>query len=87
MCIRDSNYTRLHFGAERPLIRRSLNALTARLDPARYVRANRAQTINLPWIETVAPSVSGGLTVTLRGGHTVEFSRRQAARLRAKLSL
>ena len=52
----EGNYTRLCFGKERPLIRRSLNALEARLDPTVFFRANRQQMINLPWVRTVDAS-------------------------------
>jgi two-component system LytT family response regulator len=41
----------------------------------------------LKWIEKVDVGVGGGLVVTLRGGRTVEMSRRQSARLREILSL
>jgi two-component system LytT family response regulator len=83
----EGNYTRLCFGKERPLIRRSLNALEARLDPTVFFRANRQQMINLPWVRTVDASVGGGLVATLRDGQTVDVSRRQATRLRELLSL
>ena len=83
----EGNYTRLHFGSERPLIRRSLNALEEQLDPAMFFRADRKQILNLKWIEKVEVAISGGLLVTLRGGRTVEMSRRQSARLREVLSL
>lgn len=83
----EGNYTRVHFGAERPLIRRSLNALEEQLDPATFFRAGRKEVINLKWIDRVDLSVAGGLIVTLRGGRTVEMSRRQSARLREILSL
>jgi two-component system LytT family response regulator len=83
----EGNYTRVHFGSERPLIRRSLNALEEQLDPAVFFRAGRKEVINLKWIDKVDLSVSGGLAVTLRGGRTVEMSRRQSARLREILSL
>ena len=83
----EGNYTRLHFGEERPLIRRSLNALEEQLDPAMFFRADRKQILNLKWIQKVEVAVSGGLLVTLRGGRTVEMSRRQSARLREVLSL
>ena len=83
----EGNYTRVWFGAERPLIRRSLNALEAQLDPALFFRAGRKEILNLKWIDKVDLSVSGGLTVTLRGGRTVEMSRRQSARLKEILSL
>jgi two-component system LytT family response regulator len=83
----EGNYTRVWFGNERPLIRRSLNTLEEQLDTAVFFRASRKQMINLKWIEKVDIAVSGGLVVTLRGGQTVEMSRRQSARLREAMSL
>ena len=83
----EGNYTRVWFGAERPLIRRSLNALEAQLDPALFFRAGRKEILNLKWIDKVDLSVNGGLTVTLRGGRAVEMSRRQSTRLKEILSL
>jgi two-component system LytT family response regulator len=83
----EGNYTRLHFSQERPLIRRSLNTLEEQLDPALFFRASRQQIINLTWIEKIDLNVQGGFTVTLRGGQSVEMSRRQADRLRGILSL
>ena len=83
----EGNYTRLYFGTERPLIRRSLNALEEQLDPAVFFRAGRKEILNLKWIDKVDLSVAGGFVVTLRGGRTVEMSRRQSARLKEILSL
>jgi two-component system LytT family response regulator len=83
----EGNYTRLHFGSERPLIRRSLNALEQQLDSTMFFRASRKQILNLTWIETTAITVSGGLVATLRGGQTVDLSRRQSDKLREILSL
>jgi two-component system LytT family response regulator len=83
----EGNYTRLCFGNERPLIRRSLNALEEQLDPAMFFRAGRKEIVNLKWIERVDLGIAGGLTVMLRGGRQVEMSRRQSARLREVMSL
>ena len=83
----EGNYARLYFGNERPLIRRSLNALEAQLDPAMFFRADRKRIVNLKWIEKVDVGIAGGLVVTLRGGRTVDMSRRQSARLREAMSL
>jgi two-component system LytT family response regulator len=83
----EGNCTRVCFGAERPLIRRSLNALEAQLDAATFFRAGRGQIINLKWVEKVDIGFSGGLVVRLRGGASVEMSRRQSARLREVLRL
>jgi two-component system, LytTR family, response regulator len=83
----EGNYTRLYFANERPLIRRSLNALEEQLDPNLFFRAGRKEIINLKWIDKVDLAVGGGLEVTLRGGRKVEMSRRQSLRLRDILSL
>ena len=83
----EGNYTRLYFGAERPLIRRSLNVLEQQLDPAMFFRASRKQILNLRWIDKVDIAIAGGLSVTLRGGTRIEMSRRQSERLREILSL
>jgi len=83
----EGNYTRLCFGRERPLIRRSLNALEAALDPSMFFRANRGQMINLKAVQKTSVGPGGTLVVELRGGSAVELSRRRETRLRAALSL
>jgi two-component system LytT family response regulator len=83
----EGNYTRVCFNGHRPLIRRSLNSLEEQLDRAVFFRANRKEILNLKWIDKVDLGAAGGLSVTLRGGRTVEMSRRQSGRLREILSL
>jgi two-component system, LytTR family, response regulator len=63
----EGNYTRVWFGSERPLIRRSLNALEEDLDATMFFRASRKQIVNLKWIEKVDIGVGGGFVATLRG--------------------
>lgn len=83
----EDNYTRIHFGAERPLLHRSLGAMEARLPPRMFVRANRQQLINVTFVEKVSPWFSDSLKVTLAGGQEIEFSRRQAQVFRSQMSL
>jgi two-component system LytT family response regulator len=83
----DGNYARVHFGTNRPLIRTSLNALEARVDPALFFRASRKHLINLRFVERIDPGVGDGFTVQLRGGHAVDVSRRQSRTLRERLEL
>ena len=75
------NYTRMHVGTDRPLVPKSLKQLQDRLDPKMFVRINRAQIVNVEWIESAAPDVGDGLILKLRNGTTVEVSRRQAQQL------
>jgi two-component system LytT family response regulator len=83
----EGNYTRIRFGAERPLIRRPLNIFEQQLDEAVFFRANRKQIINMNWIQETRFSLAGGLIAVLRGGMAIEISRRQASRLRSALGL
>ena len=75
------------FDGQRPLIARTLTSLEERLDPQLFFRASRSHLINLRWVQAIAPSGSDGYRVTLRDGHQVEVSRRQAKLLREKLEL
>jgi two-component system LytT family response regulator len=81
------NYVRVHFDDNRPLIHKSLNGLSERLDENYFFRANRQQIINLNWIDEIQQWFSGGLLVTLKGGEKIELSRRQAAKFRDMKSL
>jgi two-component system, LytTR family, response regulator len=83
----EGNYTRIHFARERPLVQRSLAALQERLDPSVFFRAGRKHIVNLKWVERIEPAIGGNLLVVLRGGTTVEMSRRQSVRFREALSL
>ncbi|MFG6463506.1 LytR/AlgR family response regulator transcription factor [Roseateles sp. DXS20W] len=81
------NYAQAWFDGQRPLINRTLTSLEDRLDPQLFFRASRSHLINLRWIQGITPSSSDGYRVTLKDGHQVEVSRRQARLLREKLEL
>ncbi len=79
----EGNYVRLLWRSERPLLARSLTALELKLDAKRYFRANRAQIVNLDFIEQVELGEGGRLHLQLRDGPEIEVSRRQARLFRA----
>jgi hypothetical protein len=79
----DGNYVRLVWGDRELLLSRSLAALERQLDPRVFVRANRAELVNLEFVATVAPTAGGRLSLQLRGGPAVAVSRRQARLFRA----
>jgi len=83
----DGNYARAFFGRERPMLRTSLQALEARLDPAVFFRASRRQLINLQHVEAVDDDVDDSYIVRMHGGLRVAVSRRQSRKLRETLSL
>lgn len=81
------NYVRVYFDNNKPLILKSLNSLDKRLSDKDFFRANRKYIINLRWIEKIEPWFNGGLLVELKSGDKIEISRRQAAKLKDKMSL
>lgn len=83
----EGNYVRVLFRKSKPLILKSLNTLDKRLNEKVFFRASRKHIINLRWIEEIEPWFNGGLLVTLQGGERVEISRRQAVKLKDRMSL
>jgi two-component system LytT family response regulator len=81
------NYAKVFFGANKPLILKSLNALEERLDPKTFFRANRKHIVNLRMIEKIEPFFNGGLLLELKGGEKIEVSRRQTVKFKEMMSL
>jgi two-component system LytT family response regulator len=81
------NYAKVFFGANKPLILKSLNALEERLDPKTVFRANRKHIVNLRMIEKIEPYFNGGLLLELKGGEKIEVSRRQTVKFKEMMSL
>lgn len=83
----EGNYVRVYFDKNKPLILKSLNNLSNRLDEASFFRANRKFIINLNWVESIENWFNGGLMVKLKNGEKVEISRRQASKFKDMKSL
>ncbi len=83
----DGNYIKVYFDKYRPMIHKSLNALEERLDEKSFFRASRKHIINLLWVEKIDTWFNGGLMVQLKGGDSLEVSRRQSSRFKDLMSL
>jgi two-component system, LytTR family, response regulator len=83
----EGNYVRVYFDDQRPLILKSLNALTDRLSEKFFFRASRKHIINLRWVQKVETWFNGGLLVILKDGTKVEVSRRQSVKLKEMMAL
>ena len=83
----EGNYTRLHFGNNKPLLLRTLAYMEERLDPAHFIRASRRHIVNMRTITGVESWYGGGLMLTLTDGTKVEMSRRQAQKLREQMAV
>ncbi len=83
----EGNYVRVYFDNNKPLIINSLNNLDKKLSDKVFFRANRKHIINLKWIDKIETWFNGGLLVILKDGKKIEISRRQAVKLKDKMSL
>ncbi len=81
------NFTRVHFGTDKPLLPRSLASLAPRLPANLFFRANRSQIINLSFIESVEPWFANTIRVRLQSVGDVELSRRQSLAFRESRGL
>jgi two-component system LytT family response regulator len=71
----DDYYSRIHAGALRPLVRRTLRWLQDALDPRRFVRVHRSAIVNLDHVREVRATAGGDHQVVLVSGTTVRVSR------------
>ena len=72
----DRNYVIFHAGQERYEVRGTLGALERRLDPARWLRINRSQIVNIESIVQLEPWFHGEYRILLRDGTRATWSRR-----------
>jgi len=79
------NYVQLHAGRETHLMRETMKALEARLDPDSFVRIHRAAIVNLDRVKELRSGSRGEYVVVLEGGREIVSSRGQGERLRGLL--
>jgi two-component system, LytTR family, response regulator len=76
------NYARLFFDDKNVFLKTSLNLLEQKLDESLFFRVNRAQIINLNYIDKIIPLPGGKLKVLLKTGDALEASDRQSVKLK-----
>ncbi len=69
------NYLKLHVGRESHLIRETMNALEAKLNPDKFLRIHRSTIVNIDRIKELHPMFSGDYSVILRNGEELTLSR------------
>jgi two-component system, LytTR family, response regulator len=79
------NYVRLHTGRTSLLMRESMKAVEARLDPDRFIRVHRSTIVNVNCIAHAEPHFHGEYVLTLRDGTRLTSSRSYSDRVRALL--
>src|SRR5688500_18949057 len=75
-CIQvDDKYAHLHAGSKSYLVRQTLGALEAQLDPQKFVRIHRSAIVNVERIQELQPMFTGEHTVVLENGTKLTLSR------------
>ncbi len=77
----EGNYAELHAGGRSCLIRETMGALEARLDPATFLRVHRSAIVNLDRVRELRPCAGGDYRVALADGTELRLSRGYRARL------
>jgi two-component system LytT family response regulator len=78
-------YAELHVGAERHLIRESMQSLEEQLDPDRFLRIHRSAIVRLDLVEAVLRGAAGDYEVQLRGGTRLRIGRSRREALERRL--
>lgn len=69
------NYVVLHVGKENHVVRETLAALEARLDPHKFVRVSRSALVNVEQIKELQPLFKGEHVVVLQSGKQLSLTR------------
>ena len=71
----EGNYVRLHAGKESYLLRDTISALEAQLDPKQFLRVHRSAMVNIDRIQELQPWFHGEYRIILREGVVLTLSR------------
>lgn len=82
-----ANYVEVHCGQERHLIRETLNALEAKLDPTQFVRIHRSRVVRIGAVRDVELLPSGQYLLRLHNGQKLSGGRSYRDRLRKALGI
>jgi two-component system LytT family response regulator len=76
----DGNYVRVHLADRVHLVRQTIAALEARLEPGRFLRANRSTLVRIDAIAEIQPWFHGDRRLVMQDGSVHMWSRRYRAR-------
>src|SRR5438046_245287 len=71
----DDKYVHLHTGKISPLVRQTLSAMEAQLDPGKFRRIHRSAIVNVERIKELQPLFSGEHSILLQDGTKLTLSR------------
>jgi two-component system LytT family response regulator len=80
-----SNYVRLYAGRESHLMRETMSALESKLDPKKFLRANRSAIVNIEKIKELHPLFRGEYEIVLHTGARLTMGRAYREKLQELL--
>lgn len=69
------NYVEIHMGRRSHLVRHTVKAMEAKLDPARFLRVRPSAIVNISEVATLESRSGGDYLLTLRNGRKIPSSR------------
>ena len=79
------NYVKLHVGNDAHLLRETMNALEAQLDPDVFFRIHRCHIVNIERVKELQPWFNGEYVVFLRSGARLTLSRGYREKLQDRI--
>jgi two-component system LytT family response regulator len=70
------NYSRVHAGGQRHLVRETMSSLEKKLDKRRFVRVHRSALVNIDRIRELQPTSHGDYSIVLHDETRIVLSRR-----------
>lgn len=77
------NYARLYFDDKNVFLKSSLNELEKKLNPDMFLRINRAQIINLNFVDKISAMANGQVKLKLKTGGEYEASARRSVKIKS----
>ena len=71
----DDKYVHLHTGKSNPMVRQTLSAMEAQLDPKKFRRIHRSALVNVERIKELQPVFNGEHSILLEDGTKLTLSR------------
>jgi two-component system, LytTR family, response regulator len=71
----DDKYVHLHTSEAKPMVRQTLSAMEAQLDPTKFRRVHRSAIVNVERIAELQPLFSGEYSILLQDGTKLTLSR------------
>jgi two-component system LytT family response regulator len=79
------NYVKLHVGPDAHLLRETMNALEAQLDPDMFFRIHRSHIVNIERVKELQPWFNGEYVVFLQSGARLTLSRGYREKLQDRI--